>query len=100
MTKESSAMIKKTLTAAVAALTLAGTVAVTTTSAEAGWRGAAITAGVLGLATGAAIAANNGAYYGYDYGYRPVYYGGCGYVRQPAYNVYGDFIGWRRVPAC
>jgi hypothetical protein len=93
-------MFKKTLTAAVAALTLAGGLAATTQSAEAGWRGAAITAGVVGLATGAAIAANNSYYGGYSYGYRPVYYGGCGYVRQPAYNVYGDFVGWRRVPAC
>ncbi len=91
-------MFKKTLIAATAALTLAGSVA-STSSAQAGWRGAAIAAGVAGLAIGGAVAANNA--YAYDYGYRPVYYGyGCGYVSQAVYNPWGVFVGYRRVPAC
>lgn len=91
-------MFKKTLTAAVAALTLAGTVAATTESAQAGWRGAAITAGVIGLAAGAAIASSHPVYAAPVY--RPVYYGGCGYVRSPVYNTWGYVVGWRRVAAC
>lgn len=100
-------MFKKTLIAAAAALTVAGSTAAMTNSAQAGWRGAAIAAGVAGLAIGGAVAANNAYGYGPSYGYRSAYgyrsvnYGyGCGYVSRPYYNSWGQFLGYRSVPAC
>lgn len=93
-------MIRKTVTATVAALTLAGTLAASTGSAEARWRrGPAIAAGVLGLAVAGAAAAAAADAYGRP-AYAPVYGYGCGTVRQPVYDVYGLQVGWRRVPAC
>jgi len=111
--------MRKALTAAMAALTLGGAVSATATSAEAqhyrgGYHGyygghhyrhdnggAAIAAGVVGLALGAAIASNHGPYYRHSY-YAPGYYDyGYGY---PAYRtcettrwVWDPYIG-RRVP--
>ena len=76
---------------AFAALAVTGSIATTTTAAEAkpfgpGW---AIGAGLVGAAVvGSAIAANNG--YDYD-GYRR-----CGWVRQ--FDAYGNYIG--RVRSC
>jgi hypothetical protein len=73
---------------AVAALTVTGSVASTTTSAEAhrfhhGW---GIGAGLLGAAVvGSAIAASNP----YPYGYQR-----CGWVRQ--FDVFGNYIGTAR----
>jgi hypothetical protein len=52
------------------------------------WAGAALT----GLAVGAAAASYP---YGYGYGYGN-YYGGC-VARQPAYDAWGNFIGYQRV---
>ncbi|MGE9008006.1 hypothetical protein ACO2JO_05460 [Leptospira interrogans] len=75
---------------ALAALAVTGTIASTTTQAEAknlGWK---IGAGLVGAAiVGSAIAASNDGYY-YD-GYRR-----CGFV--PQYDVYGNYIG--RVRTC
>ena len=82
----------KTKIAAVAlvALAVTGTMASSTTQAEAknlGWK---IGAGLIGAAiVGSAIAASNDGYY-YD-GYRR-----CGFV--PQYDVYGNYIG--RVRTC
>jgi hypothetical protein len=98
-------MMRKIVTAAVAALTLGGAAAATATPASAqswrgggydhgyrgGWRhggwgpGAAVGAGILGLAVGAAIADQPRAYapapaYGYGYGYAP-----CGGLRWDPY---------------
>lgn len=90
--------MRKTLTAALAALTLGGAISATAVSgADArpyyhggyyhggyrGGNGAAVVAGVAGLAIGAALASNHGPYYhgyygpGYAYGpyYGPAYYG-------------------------
>jgi hypothetical protein len=83
----------KTKIAALALATLAvtGSIASTTTPAEAkgfglGW---GIGAGLIGAAVvGSAIAANDGYYYG---GYRR-----CGWVRQ--FDAYGNFMG--RVRTC
>jgi opacity protein-like surface antigen len=84
--------MRKILTAGVAALTFGGAVAaaaIPTTAAARGWHGgyhggyhhhrgngAAIFAGVAGLALGAALADNGRHYYrgGYGYGYAPGYY--------------------------
>ena len=82
--------MRKILTAALAALTIGGAVAATTTSADAapygGYRhggygygrgpGLAIGAGLLGLAVGASLAHPA---YGYGYGPGPGYYPGPGY---------------------
>jgi hypothetical protein len=102
--------MRKILTAAMAAITLGGAVAATASPAEArghggyhggyggyGGRyyrhdngGAAIAAGVVGLALGAALA--NGGH-GYSYGYGPSYYG-RDYYGPPAYG-YGYGEGYR-----
>jgi hypothetical protein len=116
--------MRKTLTAAMAAMTLGGAVCATAAPAQArdhGWHGgyggyggygghyyrhdnggAAIAAGVVGLALGAALASNSHSYY-YD---RPYYRGGYydSYYYAPAYRVceterwvWDPYIG-RRVP--
>jgi hypothetical protein len=116
--------MRKTLTAALAAITLGGAVCATAAPAEAqhrggsfhggafhggGFRGdhfghrgnggAAVFAGVAGLALGAALASNHG--YGYGYYGGPAYYDDYGY---PGYRtcettrwVWDPYVG-RRVP--
>jgi hypothetical protein len=73
-----------------AALAVIGTIASSTTQAEARGRGWGIGAGLVGAAVvGSAIAASNGGYY----------YGGyrrCGWVRQ--FDAFGNYIG--RVRTC
>ena len=117
--------MRKALTAAMAAITMGGAVLATAAPAEAqryhgggyygGGRyyghgrnndGAAVAAGVVGLALGAALASNSHPYYGHSYGYygAPAYAYGYG----PAYGysyrtcettrwVWDPYIG-RRVP--
>ena len=84
---------RKIITASLAALTLGATIASTATPAAAwGWRhhhggfgGGALAAGLIGgLAVGAIAAEASG--YGYDT---------C-VARQPVYDDYGNFIGYRR----
>jgi hypothetical protein len=118
--------MRKVLTAALAAITLGGAVCATAAPAEArdhyyggryygGGRhqdgsGAAVAAGVLGLALGAAIASDHGyshrgyydrGYYDggyYDRGYYPGYYGYGGYrTCESTRWVWDPYIG-RRVP--
>ena len=85
------ANMRKALTAAMAALTLGGAVCATAAPAQAqrfhggfhhgGRGGAAVAAGVVGLALGAAIASNHGPYYGRGYYGGPyAYYGGPVYT--------------------
>ena len=111
--------MRKALTTAIAALTLGGAVCATAAPAEAqyyrggygghyyGHRhndgGAALAAGVVGLALGAALASNSHPYYGHSYRhsyYAPGYYD----YDYPAYQtcvttrwVWDPYIG-RRVP--
>jgi hypothetical protein len=74
---------------ALATLAVTGSMASTTTSAEARGLGWGIGAGLVGAAiVGSAIAANDGTYYG---GYRR-----CGWVRQ--FDAYGNYMG--RVRTC
>lgn len=103
--------MRKTLTAALAALTLGGALAATTvTGAEArpyyhggyyhhGGAGPAIVAGVAGLALGAALA-DRPHYYGYGPAYYgPAYYGGY-YGPATCYStrwVWDPYVG-HRVP--
>jgi hypothetical protein len=84
------ANMRKALTAAMAAITLGGAISATALPADArpyghgyyghgygrGNGGAAVAAGVVGLALGAAIASNHGPYYRGGYGY----YGGPAYA--------------------
>lgn len=79
---------------AIAALTMTGGVAATTSQAEAGYHGGGVGIGIAaGALFGAAIASS--AYgqpaYASDYGYRR-----CGWVRQ--FDAYGNYIG--RVRSC
>ena len=115
-------MFKKTLTATVAALTLAGATLTTTQSAQAGSLGAAVVAGVVGIVVGVvAGAASSRANTSDDYrpAYRPVrgeyeggyrqvsngyvrggYEAGCGFKIRPVFDEYGNKVGVRKVPAC
>ena len=88
---------RKLITAGLAAVTLAGALAASTESSAQGRYerrghdrdgGAALAAGITGLALGAAIAGNGGHYYGGGYyapryAYAPRYYGG--YYSRPYY---------------
>jgi hypothetical protein len=108
-------MMRKALTAAIAAITLGGAVCATAAPAEAqhyrggyhgyygghyrhGNGGAAVAAGIAGLAIGAALASDHPRYYGYSqpyYGgyYGPGYYGTCYTTRW----VWDPYVG-HRVP--
>lgn len=84
--------IKSKIATAVAIATLAGSLAIPTSSAQAGHRGWGIGAAVLGAAVvGATIAhsAPYGGYYAFD-GYRR-----CGWERR--YDRYGFYIGTVKV---
>jgi len=103
--------MRKLITAGLAALTIAGTLAAAG-AADAQNRsrrnndGAVVAAGIAGLAVGAAIASGgNERYYADDYGrrqYRPGYYDGYYYgPRSSAYGYYNsqdgrDYYGPRR----
>ena len=79
----------KTKIAALAVATLAatGSIASTTTSAEAHGLGWGIGAGLVGAAiVGSAVAATTAPYSYYGYGYRH-----CGWVRQ--FDAYGRYVG-------
>ena len=90
--------IRKILTSGLTALTLGMTIAATATPADAqwrhrggGWRGGPWAAGAVGgLALGALAAGAYNGGYGYGYGY------GC-VARQPVYDDWGNFVGYRRV---
>jgi hypothetical protein len=90
----------KTLTSALAALTLGGAVLATSAPAEAGWGyrhrgyGGAVAAGVIGgLAIGAIAASSRPAYA------EPVYASDCTVVKRRFVNAYGDVIV-RREQVC
>ena len=96
-------MLRKTLSAAVLAATLAGAAPLSTGSAEAAYgRHAAFAAGAaLGFLGGAAIASGPAYGYGYDYGYAPAYYAApaCWWKRVRVYDpYYGTVV--RRVRVC
>jgi hypothetical protein len=114
-------VIRKTLTGALAAATLTAGIIAASAPAEAQWRrghhrggwGAPVAAGVIGgLALGAlaAQAAQPRYYYapGYTtypaYGYGayhyPAYTRTCWRQRQPAYDRWGNFVGYRSVRVC
>jgi len=101
--------MKKTLTAALAALTFGGAIAATAAPAEArghGYHGGgynsgsyyggnrynnnagvAVAAGIVGLALGAALTSNSHPYYARPYNSGPYYGGGYAYAPPPAYRT-------------
>jgi hypothetical protein len=96
-------VLRKTLIAGLAALTLTAGVATSSAPAAAWYRGgygwgAPVAAGVIGgLAAGAIIGSAARPYYGYP-AYAPE--GGCYLARRPTYDGYGNFIGYRRMRVC
>ena len=96
-------MFKKTLTATVAALTLAGATLVPLSSAQAGF-GKAVAAGIVGLAVGAVVAGSARSQEpNYRSAYRPArggYDGGCGYRNRAVFDEYGRRVGFQQVSAC
>ncbi len=96
------ALLKKSMTAGLVALTLATGVAATATPASAWYRGGwggPVAAGVIGGLAAGAIIGSAARPYGYGYGYGPVY-DGCYRVRRPVYDVYGNFAGYRLARVC
>ncbi len=96
-------MFKKTLTATVAAFTLASATLTIPSSAQAGVLGKVV-AGVAGVVIGAAaVGAAARAASDDDAGYRPVrggYDNGCGFRLRPVFDEYGNRAGMQRVPTC
>ena len=101
--------MKKTLTALLAAATVAGTLAALTTDASAqrrywgrGW-GPAVGLGVVGgLALGAYLATRPRGYVVYEGYGQPVYGPGCYWASQPVYDRWGRVVGYtgRPVQVC
>ena len=79
--------MNKTLTALVAAATLAGSLAGTPTTASAQGRGFLPGLIVGGIVGGAIVGAAQPRYYA------PA---NCYWTRQPIYDVYGNFVGYSR----
>jgi hypothetical protein len=112
--------MKKTLSALAAAATVATAIAVMPTPADAGCRGCAVGAGVLGGFVAGAIVGNaiaNSApapayvapapayvvapppgYVAYSAYGAPLPGPRCYWTRQPVYDMYGNVIGWRGRP--
>ncbi len=111
---------RKALTGTITALVLGATVIASATPASADWRGhrqhggghrggngGAIAAGIIGglalgaLAASAARADTRRSYYAPAPAYAPSYsYGGCYDIEKPAYNRWGQFLGYRIVTVC
>jgi len=94
--------MRKTLTAFVAAATLAAALAGSATEASA-QRGGAVAAGVLGglfagAIIGGAIASQPRGYVVYPGYAEPVYGPGCYWTRMPVYDPYGNVVGYRGRP--
>ena len=102
--------MKRTVTALVAAATIAGTLAVSVSDAAAqhrhrhwGW-GPGIAAGILGgaIITGAILASRPRGYVVYEGYGQPVQYAGCYWAAEPVYDRYGRVVGYtgRPVQVC
>ena len=91
---------KKTLTAAVAALSIGAAVTMSAGSAEArGGRNGAFVGGVVAGLVGGAILGGV-AHAGYHHvGYRR-YYSDCWTEKRPVFNRFGDFRGHRFIRVC
>src|SRR5262249_12523571 len=93
-------MMKKTLTALVAAAAIAGTMTMTATDASAQrWLGPAIVGGVIGgVVIGSILATRPQGYVVYPGYAQPVYGPGCYWASQPVYDPYGRVVGYRGRP--
>ena len=99
--------MKKTLLAMAAVATIAGTLAVSVSDAEAqrwhrrgwGW-GPGVAAGVLGgaIVAGAIIASRPRGYVVYEGYGRPVAYAGCYWASEPVYDRFGRVVGYTGQP--
>jgi hypothetical protein len=91
--------MNKTLTALVAAVTLAGSLAATATTASAqrgGFLPGLIIGGIAGAAiVGATMPRGYVVYPGYN---APLSGPSCYWTRQPVYDPYGNIVGWRGRP--
>ncbi len=89
-----NAFSKKTLTAALSAVALAGAITASSAPAEArggrnaGWIVGGVAAGLLGAA------ALSNAYAA------PAYAPSCWRERRPVFNRYGDIVGYRSIRVC
>jgi hypothetical protein len=97
--------MKKTLTALVAAATIAGTLAMATTDASAQWRrgwgwGPGVAAGIIGgaIITGAILATRPQGYVVYQGYGQPVQGPGCYWASQPVYDNRGRVVGYTGDP--
>jgi hypothetical protein len=99
LTEEIQMQMNKTLTALVAAATLAGSLAMTSTEASAGngFLPGLIIGGVAGAAIVGAATAPRG-YVAYPAYGAPLNGPGCYWTRQPVYDPYGNIVGWRGRP--
>ena len=93
-------VVKKTLTAAVAALSIGAAVTMSAGTAEAkgGHNGAFFGGVVAGLVGGALLGGIANANAGYVE-VAPAY-GSCWLEKRPVYNQWGDFMGYRRIRVC
>jgi hypothetical protein len=100
--------MKKTLTALVAAATVAGTLAVSVSDASAqrrhhhggwGW-GPGVAAGIIGgaIITGAIMASRPRGYVVYEGYHEPVRARGCYWASEPVYDRYGRVVGYTGEP--
>jgi hypothetical protein len=91
--------MNKVLTTLVAAATLAGSLAVTATTASAQGRGFLPGLIVGGIVGGAIVGATQPHGYVVYPGYNaPLNGPGCYWTRQPVYDPYGNIVGWRGRP--
>ncbi|MDP4594651.1 MAG: hypothetical protein NWT00_08865 [Beijerinckiaceae bacterium] len=88
-------MFKKAATATIAALTIAASVALLSAPAQAKFgRNGAVIGGIAAALVGAAIVGHSARAH-----YRPQY-GDCWTEKQPRYNRWGDFRGYRYIRVC
>ena len=97
--------MKRTVTVLVAAATIAGTLAVSMSDADAQYRrrggwGPGIAAGIIGGAIigGAIIASQPRGYVVYENYPRPIYRAGCYWAAEPVYDRYGRVVGYTGEP--
>ena len=96
----------KTLTALVGAAAIAGSLAVSVSSADAQYRrhgwgwGPGIAAGIIGgaIVTGAIIASRPRGYVVYEGFGQPVQYAGCYWAAEPVFDRYGRVVGYAGQP--
>jgi hypothetical protein len=102
------ATLKKLAATGLVALTIGGSIAVTSTPAAADWHhhggwggGGGVAAGIIGgLALGAIAGSAANGYYGGGpaYGYAPAY--GCRIRPRPVYDGWGNYLGTRPTRVC